>query len=388
MRVGIDATSWANRRGFGRFARNVIGRLVELDGETTYVFVADAAAADGLDLPAGVERRAVRLRHSSPEGPNAGASRHPVDLLRLGRAASRSDLDAFVFPSVYSYFPVLGVPTILGLHDATAETHPELLFPTRRERIAWRAKQATALRLAKGFFAVSEAARTAVAGQLGLDAERIPVIGEAPDPVFSQRPREASIAAAEAIGLAADEPYIVYAAGISPHKNVETLLDAVPQLPPALKLVLAGDLDGDPYLSAAPAIKAKIAELGIAERVVLPGFLSDDALAALYSRAVAAVVPSLSEGFGLPAVEAAACGAAVVLSDLPAHRETLGGAALFFEPRDATALAAHVTSLHENDELRRSSAAAARAAAGRLNWDASAERLREAIVRVARRPRD
>ena len=63
-------------------------------------------------------------------------------------------------------------------------------------------------------------------------------------------------------------------------------------------------------------------------------------LAALYAGALAVVIPSLAEGFGLPAVEAAACGAPLVLSDLPAHRETLGSAALFFEPRDASELAA------------------------------------------------
>ena len=75
------------------------------------------------------------------------------------------------------------------------------------------------------------------------------------------------------------------------------------------------------------------------ERVLLPGFVSDETLACLYAGATAVVLPSLAEGFGLPAVEAAACGAALVLSDLPAHRETLDGAAIFVAPSDAHAIA-------------------------------------------------
>ncbi len=93
------------------------------------------------------------------------------------------------------------------------------------------------------------------------------------------------------------------------------------------------------YLSAGGPVRDRIGELGLEERVLLPGYVSDETLAGLYSGAAAAVVPSLSEGFGLPAVEAAACGCAVVLSDLPAHRESLGSAALFFEPTDVSQLA-------------------------------------------------
>jgi glycosyltransferase involved in cell wall biosynthesis len=386
MRVGVDATSWANRRGFGRFARNVLASLVELDRETTYVFFF-GAHAKAAAFPASVEQRPVRLNRSSARGPAAGENRRPLDLLQLSRAVGRADLDAFLFPSVYSYFPVLRVPTVIGLHDTTAERHPELLFPTRKEHLFWRAKQGLALRLATRFFAVSVAARDAVAADLGLDPARIPVVGEAPDPVFSPRSDEDVAAALEALGLGPGEPYIVYAAGLSPHKNVETLLEALARTNTPTRLVLAGDLDGDPYLSAAGSIRERIAALGLAGRVVVPGFVPDEQLAALYSGAAAAVVPSLSEGFGLPAVEAAACGAPVVLSDLPAHRETLGGAALFFEPRDASKLTDSIERLVADDELRGSLGAAARGAVSRLSWDASAERLRAVIADATREGR-
>src|SRR5206468_2100998 len=91
MRIGVDATSWDNRRGYGRFARNAVGRLVALDRETAYVFY----VAGGVELPESATARRV-----------GAAGRGPLDLLRLAAAASRDGLDALLFPSVYTYFPV------------------------------------------------------------------------------------------------------------------------------------------------------------------------------------------------------------------------------------------------------------------------------------------
>src|SRR5439155_3192020 len=107
-------------------------------------------------------------------------------------------------------------------------------------------------------------------------------------------------------------------------------------------------------------------------------------LAALYSGAAAAVVPSLAEGFGLPAVEAAACGTALILSDLLPHRESLCEAALYFRPGDVAALHAHLEQILANEGLRRSLAEQARAAVAGLSWDATAERLRELVRRAVR----
>ena len=98
-----------------------------------------------------------------------------------------------------------------------------------------------------------------------------------------------------------------------------------------------------------------------------------------------AVVPSLAEGFGLPAVEAAACGAPVIVSALPAHRETLGDAAHYFPPRDVGALRAELERVLVDPELRRTLGENARQAVARLSWDAAAEKLREVVHGVVRR---
>jgi glycosyltransferase involved in cell wall biosynthesis len=274
------------------------------------------------------------------------------------------------------------------LHDAIADELPDLALGGQKARLLWRAKQALALRLATRLFTVSAAARTVLTQRLGVAPARLAVVPEAPDPVFHPRRTERVSAILGSLGLDASRPLIVFAAGISPHKNVETLLEAharlcrQPDLAP--QLVIAGELSYDSYLSSADTVRRRIAELGIADSVVTPGFVPDETLAGLYSAATAAVVPSLAEGFGLPAVEAAACGAPVVLSDLPAHRESLGDGALYFPARDVAALAGHLGRLMADSDLRNGLGDRGRRAASALSWDVSARRLADVIAGAAR----
>jgi glycosyltransferase involved in cell wall biosynthesis len=378
MRVGIDATTWSNRRGFGRFARNAVRRLVALDGDTRWVLYTDGAA-NGEALPPGAE---VRPLWASRGSWSAESSRGLATLFGSGWAVSRDRLDVFLFPSVYSYFPVVGVPTVVGIHDVITGELPHLTLPSRRNRMMWRLKETLAVRRAARVFTVSAASRAAVATRFGIPANRLAVVPEAPDPVFHRRPEPVRRAELERLGLA-DAEYLLYAGGISPHKDVETLLEALAGLVDGPRLVVVGDLDDDSYMSAAASVRRRIADLGLGERVLLPGFVSDEALACLYSGALAVVNTSLAEGFGLPAVEGAACGAPLVLSDIAAHRETLDGAALFFAPGNSHALREALACVAADSGLRRRLGHDAAARVGRLTWDATASKLRTVVAEVA-----
>lgn len=387
MRVGVDATSWTNRRGFGRFARNAVGRLVELDGDSSYVFFADRQGAEGAGLPARAELRLVGAGGSRSLAASSGSTRALRDLLRLTAAVEMARLDAFLFPSLYTYFPLVRTPSVVGVHDTILDELPELTVPARRERLAAALKHRVAMRRARCLFTVSEASRAAIAERFGIAPERLRVVPEAPDPVFSPRRGEALAAGLESIGLVPGEPYFVYAGGVSPHKNLETLIDAFALLrhaTPAPRFVLVGELETELYLSSAAAVRERIASHGLADAVLLPGFVSDETLACLYSGATAFVTASLAEGFGLPVVEAAACGAAVVASDLPAHRETLGEAALLVPPRSTEALAEALGRLASDEPLRRERGASAAVAVSRLSWDAAAIALRSLLAEAAR----
>jgi glycosyltransferase involved in cell wall biosynthesis len=383
-RIGVDATSWINNRGFGRFTRNAVSQLVAIDPTTTYVLFIDQYSAPKADLPDGAECRVVNVRHAPTEAAAAESSRSVSDLLRLTRAARRARLDAMLFPSLYTYFPVPGIPTLVGIHDTIADDRPEFAFDNARARWSWRTKRLLAVRTARQLFTVSAASQRAVAELLQIQPDRLPVIPEAPDPVFTPRCPDDMRAALQPLGLSTETGFFLYAGGISPHKNIEALLDAYAalreadaEIPP---LVLVGDFEGEAYLSAGRSVRARIQSLGLANSVLTPGFVSDDVLASLYSGATAVVLPSLAEGFGLPAVEAAACGAALVLSDLPAHRESIGEAALYFDPLDVKSMTAQLRRVHEESDLREGLGRRASEAVAPLTWEAAAHKLRDLLA--------
>lgn len=377
MRIGVDATSWTNRRGHGRFARNVVGELVAGGGDE-YVLFTDEPIAREAELPQGAAIRPVPI--GSP--PAADAPRSLRDLARVSRAVQHEALDVFLFPSVYTWFPVLRAPTVVGIHDLIAEQHPELTLPTRGARARWQLKRWLAVKRAARIFTVSETSRKALASNLGVPEASLAIVPEAPDPVFGPRPADAIESALRPLELS-HLPYFVYAGGVSPHKGLETLIGAYARLgQTAPRLVIAGPLEDDAYLSAAGAVRRQIDELELSERVRLTGFVSDETLACLYAGAVAFVSPSRDEGFGLPAVEAAAAGAPVVLSDIPAHRETLDGAAVFFPPGDVQALATELERMSRDEELRRRAGSAARERVAGLSWKVAASALR-AVLREA-----
>lgn len=376
MRVGVDATSWVNRRGYGRFARNVLRALVERDRTTVYLMYIDSTTVVHADLPAQSKARTVNLQRPPSEAASASSSRSISDLLRMAFAVRRDRPDVFLFPSLYTYFPVIGTPTVVGIHDAIPTEFPELTVPGFRARLFSQVKERFALARATRLFTVSKAARRAIAAHTGVSEERLAIVPEAPDPVFRPMPPAAVQAARAAVGLHESEPYLLYAGGISPHKNLETLIAAHARLrAPRPPLVIVGDLDREVYLSSAAAVRAQISALGLESDVRLPGFVSDETLAALYTGAEAVVIPSLAEGFGLPAVEAAACGAPLLLSDLPAHRETLGEAAVFFPPRSADRLAGELQRLLADQAGRREVALRCQRAVAGFSWNAAADVL-------------
>lgn len=385
MLAAIDATSWANRRGYGRFARNAVSALLELDAGARYVLVCDEATAAREDLPPRAAIHSVRSARPAVEAAAAESRRPLGDLLRLARAVARLQPDVVLFPSVYTWFPTVRVPTVVGVHDLIAEEHPELTLPSRGDRARWRVKRAAAIRGATRIFTVSETSRGALSAALRVAPESLTVVPEAPEAIFGPREPEALRAALAPLGLAPGA-YLLYVGGISPHKGLDTLVDAYALLagrgnaPP---LVLTGALEDEAYLSAAESVRGQIAAARLGDRVQLPGHVADDELAALYAGALAFVSPSRSEGFGLPAVEAAASGTAVVLSDIPAHRESLGDGALFFPVGDATALAAALERLVAEPDLRDARAAAARERVSGLSWARAAEVLRELLEEAA-----
>lgn len=380
IRIGVDATGWANPRGFGRFTRNLTRELARRPGVVVELIVEDSTFTDG---PEGVVVHPVRELSTSTT-PHPPPPRRPLrELLRAGAAAGRSPYDVLLFPSPHTWFPTRRIPSVLGVHDAIARTHPELAFASRSARLAWNVKERLAIRSATSIFTVSLAARRDVAGAFGLDESTIAVVPEAADPVFHEHLADLD-GELSPLGLAPGRFLLCAAGGISPHKSIPTAIAAHARLRQASDdvpiLAIVGALEDDPYVSAAAEVRREIERHPAADTVLLTGFVSDTRLSALYRGAIAVVNTSLAEGFGLPAVEAAACGTAVVLTDIPAHRETLGDAALFYPAADDQALASILERLLADPHAAAALGDRCHAAVQALTWQASASAL-ESVLR-------
>jgi glycosyltransferase involved in cell wall biosynthesis len=169
--------------------------------------------------------------------------------------------------------------------------------------------------------------------------------------------------------------YLLYVGGLSPHKNIPQLIKAFSLVADVnLNLVVVGDVK-DVFHTNIPAIRSAIARSGLGQRVILPGFVPDTELVHLYSRAYALVQPSLMEGFGLPAIEAMACGTPVLSSRAGSLPEVIGDAGLFFDPNDATSIAMAIRTLANDREHRDRLAAMALTRSALFSWDRAAQSL-------------
>jgi glycosyltransferase involved in cell wall biosynthesis len=380
MRIGIDGSCLANRRGFGRFTRETLAALSRTPGGHHYVVFVDrpSEATSRVHIPEPFERVIVDVGEAPTRAASAAGRRRVRDMLAMGRAVARAEVDLIYFPASYSFFPVWNVRrVVVTMHDTLALAHPELVFPTWQGRVSWALKEHAAVRWADRILTVSQAARRDLMAWFRLPEEKVRVVTEGPDAVF--RPREPgpeSDAALARHGIAPGARYLLYVGGLSPHKNLPRLIEAFAGTGPrdGVKLVLVGDL-GDVFHTHVPEIRAAVARLGLGGHVHLPGFVPDDDLVFLYNRAYALVQPSLWEGFGLPPVEAMACGVPVLYSRAGSLPEVVGDAGLEFEPTDVAAMAGALGRLLGDRPLRDRLAGLALRRARRFTWAASARAL-------------
>lgn len=389
MRIGIDLACWANRRGYGRYTRNLVRALVAAPGPHEMVLFVDAPTASRGGLPADAEIVVVKTRVAPAEAASASGRRSGGDLWAFRRAMARTPHDVLWIPSVYTYVPPPPrTPVLLGVHDTIAEDHPDLVFPQRRQRWLWTLKSRLAHRRADAILAVSDHARTAIARHFGHPPERIFVVEEAPDPVFRRLPPEERDAALlPSLGLPRTLRFLLYLGGVNPHKNLSRLVEALGLLRarPAfrtLHLVIVGDLE-DGFTPGWKPLRARIDHLGLSDAVHVTGYLGDDDVVQLMNRADALALPSLAEGFGLPAVEAAACGTPVVAtrnSPLPA---LLAGGGRFVDPTSTAGIGEAIAAVIGDEAVRRRLGDTARRRASRLSWDRAASQLVAVLATVA-----
>lgn len=304
MRVGIDCRKIADY-GIGTYIRGLTHALAQMPGDEEYLLFAPPERRHL--LPPGSRFRWIE---------ETSANYSLTEVLSL----ARHKVDLFHAP--HYVVPVGNTPLVVTIHDMIHLTQPRQREIERLYAIAMIGRAVTK---ARAIFTVSRAVADQIAKRYPHASGKITVTPNGVDPRLSPS-REVPVS-----------DTFLFVGNDKPHKNVETLVRAfraARAANPRLKLVLAGG--------------AKVNEEGVASR----GFVDDAELLALYRGSLALIQPSIEEGFGLPVLEAMACGLPVIASTAPALHEVAGGAALHFETFDHAALAEAMLRVAADENLR------------------------------------
>jgi glycosyltransferase involved in cell wall biosynthesis len=259
--------------------------------------------------------------------------------------------------------PLRSLPTVLTVHDLIFRHLPEHHKPLNRGYL----NLALPLycRRATHIIAISECTRRDVMAAYDLPPEKVTVIHEAADPRFHPQTPDRVTAVRQQYSL--PERYILFVGTIEPRKNLTRLLHAFEALHgddlcDALVIVgKRGWLFGDFF--------AELERSPLRDAVLLPGYVPDEALPAIYAGARALAFPSLYEGFGLPVLEAMACGTAVACSSTSSLPEVAGDAALYFDPSSQGAIVETLRQLLSDPDLRGELVQRGLSRAAQFSWD-------------------
>ena len=368
MRVCVDGRYLRDDHpGVSRYLFNLLRGLTEVAGAPELVVLADARA-DGPRHPLEeLRRRGLRL------WPSPSRPRTARDELALPALLRRLRADVFHAP-FYATPGLCPCPRVVTVFD-TLPLDPGgcLAHGARRLLAGWALRRAC--RSSARILTLSEHARADLQRRLGVAPERVSVTPGAPDPRFAPASPEAVAALVRRLGL--PPRYVLGLGAHRPHKNLPRLVEAWAALDGAERaghaLVLAGRED-----HRYPDVRRRVAELGLGCDVRFAGEVAEADLPALLSGATCLALPSLGEGFGLPALEAMACGTPVVCSSASSLPEVTGGAALLVDPVDTASIAAALRLLIADPERRAALARSGLTRAARFDWRRTARLTVEA----------
>ena len=366
MRVGFDGLPLTiPKTGVGHYTYELVRALATLEPASQFEIVYPSSYSPikppledpEIALPANLKLERVRVGPLGRHWWSAG----------LPRYIRRASFELF---HGTNYDVPLWRPcaTVLTIHDLSQLLHSK----THERRSVKRAQRRLPLmtRAADAIITPTESVRGNVCELFQVSPERVFAIPEAARACF--RPLTFAETAVVRHKLGVGDNFLLTVGTLEPRKNLAVLVTAFEEVMRARpdsneKLVIAGGLGWltGPLLEAIEKSPAR-------DRIVLTDYLHDDDLRALYSSCRAFIYPSIYEGFGLPPLEAMACGAPVIASRIPALEETTGGAARLFDPKSASQLAQNVLELLVNENARRQLSTAGQQRAAEFSWEKTA----------------
>ena len=371
MRVALNAISFAPGTigGMETYFRSLISELALLPGDERYQVWGDSRYLSGL-MPDDARFELKACNGFAPR--SAGWFARGIIRNLTGRDLAARSMQRIQADLVHHPFSLLtpgaACPSVVTIHDLQHEFLPEFFSPwvLRKKQREYRAAAIAADRI----ITISDHVRQTLLNRYDPDPAKVTTIYLAASPHFSsQEDPEQDRLLLKRYGV--ERPFIFYPAATWPHKNHTTLLAAFRLLKDAARF------DGDLVLSGIAkqghaAVQQEIERLGLTDCVRMSGYFSMQDLPAFYRCAELLAFPSLFEGFGLPVLEAMACGCPVVCADATSLPEIAGGAALLFPPKDAAGLALQMQRVLEDSSLRSSLRQAGLGRAACFSWQRTA----------------
>ncbi|MGB1674935.1 MAG: glycosyltransferase family 4 protein [Miltoncostaeaceae bacterium] len=341
-------------RGIGAAVRGMAEGLAAQPPDRRPAFL---VAGDGENAPLTPERYTVRWPDwRSPRIPD------PWPLATVRRRIR--SLAPRLFHATQADLLPDDVPSVVTLYDLIPAAFPKLFLRGGSRAAEARAYRRWMSRLpdARLLLCISQETADDAVALAGADPERVRVIPLAAPP------------AAIPAGEVPADPYILMSGGLEPHKNPWPVISALALLPDPLRLVMTGPWGG----RRVRLLRDYANRAGVLDRIDLLGHVPASRLAALREGAVAVVVPSLKEGFGLPVLEAMQAGVPVVASDTPALREVGGDAARYEDPFEPTAWADAIAEAWQEPEIRKAASIGGPSRAKQFSWDRTTELILQA----------
>lgn len=379
MRVAIDVTAAATQQaGIGRSVRELVNALVVQPDRPDLTFVytrrGPSRTVDALAVHEGVRVRRI------PVSPRVALATWFKARLPVVGEALAGPVRIFHGPD-FTLPPLVAAHGVLTVHDLTYVLRPQDAHPRQRQFLETAVPKS--IDRARLVIAVSEATKRDLMQRYGVRPHRIRVVPNAVPDWFGPVADRDELAAVRK-QLALPERFVLSVGTIQPRKNIEGLARAVSLASAhgglsAIEHIHAG---GEGWLC--DRVYAAIEQAG--DRVRFVGRVSDDTLRALYTLASVYAYPSHGEGFGIPILEAFACGCPVLTSDTPATTEVAAGAALALDPSDPEALAGGLRTLLTDESRRSELIARGHKRRWAFSWRQSAQRLIEVYREAAAGP--
>ncbi len=372
MLIGIDASrATATRRtGTETYSLHLIRALLHLGLGHRFRLYTNGPPPDSLfDL----------------QGSMAGAELRSIPFPRLWTHL-RLSAEMLVNPPEVLFVPAHVIPvmhprrSVVTVHDLGYLHYPEAHLPRDRRYLDWSTRWSA--RQAVAVLADSAATKADLVRAYGITADKVHVVPLGRDERLARVEDPAALAAVRGrYGLG--QRYLLYVGTLQPRKNLARLIEAFARLAARpgrgdVELVLAGK-QGWLY----DALSAQVSGLGLAGRVRFPGYLPDEDLPALLSGALAFVYPSLYEGFGIPVLEAGACGVPVITSNTSSLPEVAGDAAILVDPHDVDAIADAMDRVLTDDALRAELVRRGHENVKRFSWEKCARETLAVLLEAA-----